>query len=231
MEYIEKNKSIWEKHFENVRLDYPNEQVIRFLAKYKSIYKNGKMLDWGCATGRHTVLGCKFGYRVYAADYVENCVNMTKEKVEKECKEYIGKVEKYIVNQDLDVEEIKDEELDIILIFGVMFYNNKVNQKQMLDNTYRMLKKGGRVFCDFRTQDDSIYINSKVGNQIGDDTFVLGTDTKSEEGLLLNISSLEELESMFKSSGFVMENVEKFEFTQDNQNITNSWWHITLYKQ
>lgn len=66
-------------------MDYPNEEVIRFLARCKKLYTNGGMLDWGCATGRHTILGCKFGYSIIVADYVKRCVDLTKVKVEKEC--------------------------------------------------------------------------------------------------------------------------------------------------
>ena len=72
--YQENNKKFWDDHFSKVSLDYPNEEVIRFLARCKKLYTNGVMLDWGCATGRHTVLGCKFGYSVIAADYVKRCI-------------------------------------------------------------------------------------------------------------------------------------------------------------
>ena len=142
-------------------LDYPNEEVVRFLAICRKIYPNGVMLDWGCATGRHTVLGCKFGYSVIAADYVQRCVDITKNKVEKECRDCAGKVISYIVNQDVDIEGIEDNTVDVIVALGVIFFNSKEQQQIMLNNMYRMLKKGGRIFVDFRTERDSVYINQK----------------------------------------------------------------------
>lgn len=232
-DYIQTNKEIWEKHFENIRLDYPNEEVVRFLAKYKNIYANGNMLDWGCATGRHTMLGCKFGYHVYAVDYVKNCVDITKAKIEKELpQDCRGKVEKYIVNQDIDIEEVLDASMDIILAWGILFYNNRDNQLQMIKNMYRMLKKGGRAFCDFRTERDSAYMNSLLNNETDEKgTVQLKTGTRGKEGLLWHVAPLEELEKMFADAGLVMENVELYEFTENNREIRNSWWHITLYKE
>ena len=50
----------------------------------------------------------------------------------------------------LDVTLYWDTSLDILLL-----------QRIMLNNMYRMLKKGGRIFVDFRTERDSIYINQK----------------------------------------------------------------------
>ena len=48
MDYQESNKKFWEEHFSKVSLDYPNEEVIRFLAKYRKTYPGGTMVDWGC---------------------------------------------------------------------------------------------------------------------------------------------------------------------------------------
>ena len=228
MNYTDQNKQLWEKHFANTTLDYPNEEVIRFLAKCKRLYNNGIMLDWGCATGRHTVLGCKFGFQVIAADYVENCVNITRNKVEKECREMQGKVLDYIVNKDLDIEQLDDNSLDVILAWGCIFNNTIEQQQIMMNNMYRMLKNGGRVFCDFRTQRDSIY--QSKGKKIAEDTFLISSEATSLEGLCISIPSLENLKAMLQKSGFEIENIELYEFTQDNQSIRNSWWHVTLSK-
>ena len=226
--YQENNKKFWDDHFSKVSLDYPNEEVIRFLARCKKLYTNGVMLDWGCATGRHTVLGCKFGYSVIAADYVKRCVDLTKAKGEKECGNYKGKVISYIVNQDIDIDGVKDETLDVIVAWGVIFLNSKEQQQIMLNNMYRMLKKGGRVFVDFRTQRDSLYLKQKNRNPDG---FIVDSEDSSIVGNYINILPIEELKKMFLNSGFSLENVELYEFTEHNQSRQNSWWHVTLLKE
>lgn len=229
MDYVKGNKEFWDAHFANTSLDYPNEEVIRFLARCKRVYENGVMLDWGCATGRHTVLGCKFGFQVIAADYVERCVNLTREKVDKECNGYKGKVIDYIVNQDTDIEKVQDEMVDVILTWGVAFYNSAENQQLLLNNMYRMLKHGGRAFCDFRTEYDSIYLNQR--NKESDEGFVVESDIASVKGCYMNILPLERLKEMFAKSGFEVESIELNEFTEGNQTRKNSWWHVTLLKK
>lgn len=228
MDYTKGNKEFWDAHFANTSLEYPNEEVIRFLARCKREYKNGVMLDWGCATGRHTVLGCKFGFQVIAADYVERCVRLTREKVERECAEYTGKVIDYIVNQDVDIEKVQDDSVDVVLAWGVAFYNSAEMQQMLLDNMYRMLKRGGRAFCDFRTEYDSIYTSQK--NKASDEGFVVESDIASVKGCYMNILPLERLKGMFVKSGFVVESIELNEFTEGNQTRKNSWWHVTLLK-
>lgn len=228
IDYQENNKKFWDKHFAKVSLDYPNEEVVRFLARCKKLYPNGTMLDWGCATGRHTVLGCKFGYSVIAADYVKRCVDLTKEKVEREGNGYEGKVISYIVNQDIDIDEVKDDTVDIIVAWGVIFLNSKEQQQLMLNNMYRMLKKGGRVFADFRTQRDSLYLKQKHKTADG---FIVDSADASIAGNYIDIIPLDELKKMFMNSGFILENVELYEFTEHNRIRQNSWWHVTLLKE
>lgn len=36
---------------------------------------------------------------------------------------------------------------------------------------------------------------------------------------------------MFLNSGFLLENLEQYEFTEHNQSRQNSWWHVTLLKE
>lgn len=228
LSYQETNKKFWDDHFSKVSLDYPNEEVVRFLARCRKLYEDAVMLDWGCATGRHTVLGCKFGYSVIAADYVERCVDITKRKVERECKDSKGKVISYIVNQDIDIEEINDNTLDIIVALGVVFLNAKEQQQLMINNMYRMLKKGGRVFADFRTERDSLFINQKEKSEQG---FYVDSEDASIAGNYIDIIPLDELKKMFINSGFTPENIELYEFTEHNQARQNSWWHVTLLKE
>lgn len=228
MDYQEQNKKFWDNHFSKVSLDYPNEEVIRFLARCRKLYPGGTMLDWGCATGRHTILGCKFGYSVIAADYVERCIELTRQKVEMQCTDYAGKVVSYIVNKDTDIEPVRNESVDIIVAWGVTFYNSKEQQQRMLNNICRMLKKGGRAFLDFRTERDSIYLKQKERSEDG---FVVESEDASVTGCYMDILPLEELKKMFVKSGLTVESIESYEFTENNRTRQNSWWHVTLLKK
>lgn len=220
MNYTEKNKKIWEEHFNNFSLYYPDEEVVRFLAQCKKLYPGGTMLDWGCAQGRHSSVACRMGFHVIATDYVQSNVVKTEERLNGEFGEAVSKQVQYIVNQDVDIEQIQDESVDVLLNWGVLFYNIREGQQEMLDNMYRMVKKNGRVFLDYRTENDSVFKNSKNSS----DGMVL------PNGAQMTILPLDEVKDMILKSGFQIEKVDLFEFTENNQKVQNSWWHITLLK-
>ena len=228
MSYNDDNKKIWDEHFSKVSLNYPNEDVVRFLAGCRKYYPNGKMLDWGCATGRHTILGCKMGYQVIAADYVERCVDITRKKVEDN--NFSDRMLNYIVNQDVDIEKVEDNSLDVVLAFGILFYNNRESQAKMLKNISRMLKKGGRAFVDFRTVNDDIYVNAKKDGLDMSDGIVLGKESHLA-GQYICILPLEEIYKLIEDAGLKVEKTELCEFTENNRTRHNSWWHITIVKE
>ena len=100
----------------------------------------------------------------------------------------------------------------------------------MLKNMSRMLKTGGRVFADFRTQKDTIYEIAMQENENLNGGFYVKSDELSVKGNYVCILSLQELEEMIENSGLSVENVELCEFTENNRKRKNSWWHITMIK-
>lgn len=227
MGYTDNNRDFWDEHFKNTSFDYPNESVVRFLARCRKWYPQGKVLDWGCATGRHVMVALKFGFDVMAADYVENCVDITRHKVENELTTMPGKVIDYIVNKDVDIEGVEDNSLDAILAFGVVFLDSMDKMESMLDNIYRMLKPGGRAFCDFRTEDDSVCKNN---DRVSEYSYVITDENHFQKGFCLTVLPLEKLKSILEEKGFVIDNIEIYEFTDSNMANKNSWWHVTLLK-
>ena len=228
--YQDDNKKGWEEHFSTVNLDYPNEAVVRFMAKCKKIFPGGNVLDWGCGTGRHTILACSFGFNVYAADYVQVCIEKTQKKYAEKKNELAGRIEQYILNGDINIEQIENDTMDIIICLGVAFLNTPENEELLLKNEYRMLKKGGMIFVDFRSEYDSIYIDRSIGEVIGDNIFRISDNSTSLPGQLECILQKKDLINMIEKVGFNIESMERYEFTQNNEAITNSWWHCTLIK-
>lgn len=217
MNNIEQNIRFWDDHFSKYGLDYPNEQVVRFMAKFRNEYPSGTFLDWGCATGRHVILGSKFGYKVYAVDYVNRCIEITKKKVQENGLSENDIV--YIVHDGLSIPEIQDNSINIILLWGVMMGLTLEQQRCLLKDVYRMLSDGGRAFIDFRTKNDSLNISNNSEK----------INTKLENAYVYT-SELEEIRMMVKESGLIVEDVEKYEFTENNCSVLNSWWHIIVRK-
>lgn len=224
-------KQAWEKHFENLILEYPNEAVVRALSQNRKKFdmSDCTLVDLGCGTGRHTITALKMGYKVIAVDFVEHCIEVTKKRVND--LGYGSKV-KYIHNENTEL-DIADESVDMVLGWGVCFYNKRSSIEVMLKSIHRILKKNGICFVDFRTQNDSIYLKGKQF-AIEKDTILMQSELDlglSLEGTHMYIPSYDELREMMKLCGFQIENIELYEFTEKNQEEKNSWWHITLVKK
>ena len=79
---------------------YPAEDVVKFLKRNYKQPEDKTILDFGCGSGRNTVLMSDMGFeKIIAMDYNEDCLKLTKEKL-------LGKN---------NVEYIKNERLTISL--------------------------------------------------------------------------------------------------------------------
>lgn len=185
-------------------LVYPNESVVRFLSLNKP--KNGAkkvFLDWGCASGRHLAVARDFGYELIGVDYAPKMLEKARQNI---------KDVKLILNQGLDIKEIENESIDVLLCFGVIFYNTKEDQQAMLNNIFRMLKKGGAAFLDFRSNRDT------------------GHKAEHLKGTHLITQSLAEVKSAITEAGLSIENIELFEISRENMSLLNSWYQIVAKK-
>ena len=224
MNLLENQKKAWNEHFSKVILEYPDEEVIRFLNGYKKRNGTGKMLDLGCGTGRHTVAALKLGYEVTAVDFVQHCIDVTKSRVESIDKEAI-----YILNKDTDI-DVKSEDTDVIVAWGVFFCNWKEKIVEFLKEANRILKSDGEIFCDFRTQRDDMYSHSEnYGNFIEENTLLI-QENESAPGRYLYFTTKDDLEKMVNAAGLEISNIELYEFTQRNMTKLNSWYHVILKK-
>ena len=219
MSYIEEGKKAWEEHFLKTSLLYPDENVVRFLAKAKHLYPSGTMLDWGCGLGRHTVLGLDMGFDVAASDYVPYCLEETRKKVnELNVEQKVS----YYNSMGCEIEGFSNESDEVIVAWGVVFYNDKAGMEKMLSNCYKYMKSGGMMLCNFRTEKDHIYESQKPNEN---NMYVLGSN-----GAQMSILPLDELKIIITEAGFVIDEINLYEFTTDNCKNRNSWWNIIVKK-
>ena len=212
---FEEAKKSWGKHFEIAYLEYPDENVIRFLSRHKS--EGGNIVDLGCATGRHTEAAVKMGFQVTAVDFAKQCIDITKQRIE-----HLGLSNKvrYIQNNDIDI-SVEDASQDIVIAWGVLFSYKKDMVAAYIKEICRILKPNGYIFCDCRTQRDSFFSET---NKNEDNMY------KRMDGVYYYIPTLEEIKGIFIDAGLFVEKVELFEFTENNMEKLNSWYHITARK-
>lgn len=145
MDLLLKEKEMWNNHFSGLVLEYPDEEVVRFLNRHKKRKGCGRLIDIGCGTGRHTLAALRLGYEVIAMDFVQNCLDVTRQRVTSE-----GKSSKYILNNNTDI-PVEDESIDTALAWGCLFHNNKNLVLAYMKEINRVLKANGELYCDFRT--------------------------------------------------------------------------------
>ncbi|GEM_PF-3402117 len=220
-------KELWKKNIQNYDLSWPDENIIRYL--YKSFELPEMMekhvLDFGCGSGRNTVAMAKLGFYTYAMDYNQECLDITKKKID-ELKN-VNEVY-YIKNNRTDI-PLMDESMDCIICWGSLFYLNSEDRKKILKECYRVLKPGGKFFSNWRSKEDFFY---KKGKEIEKDYYILNEDAKDYglEGIPYFFTSDDYLSKLFEECGLNIYNIEKKDFTINNMHVCNSHWHIWAEK-
>jgi len=215
----EKSKQI----FLSNQLIYPNERVVAFLARfYKNHSKNEtlKGLDVGCAHGRHIALLMDYGFQAYGVDYVEEACEFSRDLIthrgnsgEVYCGDFHGHYD--------------DEAYDVIIALGVVFLRQMDYMKRDLLDLFRILKPGGRMFINFRTNEDVLF---GKGERVDEYSFVLDERSKGYDGILYTFLSSEQASELLTGAGFSIEYVEKYELWGDNLASRHTWWQFAVRK-
>lgn len=218
----------WEKHWEKTFLEYPDESVVRYIMR-ENVRNAGtgkkRILDFGCGTGRHTIVMAKKGYTVTAADFTETCLEKVKEWAAKE-----GLDVNIVHNEPLSI-PLPDKSFDITVAFGTLFYSTKEKNIQLLRELNRVTELGGEFFTDCRTHDDFGYTSAKDGltngtyEPIHKDCFLVKADE-----LVRFYPTIEDIHDSFNQAGFDVYEIEKKEFTRNNRTTLYSWWQIYARK-
>lgn len=136
--------SIWEKVFQTQEWGkYPPEELIRFIARnyYKiSNRKKIKILDLGCGTGAATWYIAREGFSAYGIDNSKTAIKIAKERFKNENLECEFKVGDFIKLDYLD------NFFDCAVDVASLQHNRIENLRKVLDETFRTLKPGGKIF-------------------------------------------------------------------------------------
>ena len=127
-----------EKHYENYgRNDYLSPLTIKryheILDSFEPYRKTNKLIDVGCGIGYFLEEAKKKGWEVYGTEFTDEAIRI--------CSKKGIKMNKGI----LDPENYDGQEFDIITSFEVIEHIN--NPQTELANFYKILRKGGLVYC------------------------------------------------------------------------------------
>lgn len=182
---------------EDTRLMRNNASSVEYLTNQKYILEelkeNDKILELGAATGAYTIMLAEKGYDITALEYVESNLNVLQSKMKPHHK--IIPVQ----GDAKDLSRFKDESFDVVLNMGPLYhFPNSEDRKKVVEETMRVLKKGGTAFFAFINNDmvfvteSLFYTEEFIGNKrklYNDETFKI----VDEPFTVLTIEAIREL--------------------------------------
>ncbi len=118
-----------------------SEQEAKFIIKYCNLEKGHSVLDFGCGTGRHSIALANMGIKVTGVEYIENFVNLAKEKT---AHMEINRPQFYVADcRDVKLEQEFDALICLYDVVGT--YADNGENLRILRNITEHLKPCGRA--------------------------------------------------------------------------------------
>lgn len=140
----ENTPKYWGNRVESYNIDklfniVEQQPMTKYMLRY--FPKNSRILDAGCGDGRFAFYLIKQGYNVQGIDFSEKKIEQAKKYANK-----LGLKESLFNVEDVMKTKFKDFSFDVYLARGVLHHLNREEQKKMLKEAHRLLKKDGIIF-------------------------------------------------------------------------------------
>lgn len=181
------------------------------------------MLEVGCGVGNLVFPLIEENYNnyfIYACDFSPRAIEFVKsnELYNDSC----IKAFQCDITTDTIFEEIQPESVDIITMIFVLSAIHPEKFRQVAENMYKLLKKGGLLLFRDYGFGDMAQLRFKPGNKIGENFYVRQDGTRSY------FFSLDESKELFQSVGFTIEQNNYIERRTINkkENINVKRWFL-----
>jgi SAM-dependent methyltransferase len=188
------NKDYWDKRWGDIPADAPMTNTNAYPLKYALgtvDSKDGKILEAGCGAGR--ILRCyhDLGYDITGFDFIEVAVEKLK-KVDSSLKVEVGDITKL---------KYENDQFRYLLAFG-LFHNLENGLDDAINESYRVLEKGGRICASFRADNIQTRLTDWLANKRNKKV----TSAEPLEFHKLNLTR-KEFTFLFEKAGFVISKV------------------------
>ncbi len=203
----------WDKlhAFRRDKMDFPSEEVFRFLASAKDDIQTGKAVDVGCGSGRHMPMLRGFGFEPYGTDTSPEALDQAKEHGE-------------VVEADMTDLPFEDGMFDVALCMAVAFYGDRANLFATMTEIRRVLRPGGHALMTLRTPRDW---RIKTGPEIASSTVVFDIPGELEHGMTAYHAVPDDITEL--TTGWAGAGVELDEHTRDNMRRFESHYVVAMY--
>lgn len=212
---------LWESERKKYNLQYPSEDVIRFLKKFSDDADKKCVVDYGCGSGRNTKLMKDMGFgRIIAVDANEGCLALTREN--------LGNVPgiEYVCNKRLEL-PLDDASVDVLVAWGTLFYFTNADRICNLRILRSKLKNKGVMIADYRGTGDSLY---GAGTEIEEDVFLLDEKRGGDlAGIPYWFCNEAQLRNLYEQNGFRILEMQKID--RYMKNLTNLDEHYIVWAE
>ena len=191
------------------QLQYPSEDVVRFLARAKQ--ENAQtFLDVGCGAGRHLKLAQELGYTPTGVDSSPVAVKHAQQA---------GHTAEVATMTKLPFD---DDSFDAVAAWGVLYYATPPELLEALTELHRVTRSW--CLANFRTTRDW---RCGLGEQLGTHTYRMRMPGEAEDGMTLTFLAAAQLSRLV---GYTGVGVELSERTTHQRLRLESDWIVTAQK-
>ena len=202
-------------------LSHPSEAVIRWRHAHlpKPALASDRVLDIGCAGGRHTFFLATEGFGVDAVDIADAATATVAERAAR----YGPRVKTKTVAAD--ALDFADANFAGVLSFGVYTYMDNAAVKASLQQIRRMLRPGGTLFLVTRAHSDwRANFGTRLSNGYVRADRLADTPAEPENGLTMNLPDRNQVESWL--SDFHDAEINFQSWTTNGGRYVNVDWHV-----
>tara|TARA_B110000196_G_C20895907_1_gene543615 strand:- start:43 stop:708 length:666 start_codon:yes stop_codon:yes gene_type:complete len=140
----------WDKSWEKLYKkrgwgEYPNEELIKFIARNFYQYPNRKkikILELGCGIGSNLWYLAKEKFKVYGIDGSKTAISKSIKKLDKEVPNWKGQV----TTGDIINIQYPDNFFDAVVDLESITHNSFENSIKIYEESFRVLKNNGKLF-------------------------------------------------------------------------------------
>jgi SAM-dependent methyltransferase len=182
---------------------FPDEQVVRFLARNGPYPVDARGLDIGCGSGRHTLTLAEFGLRAIGIDYEPEVVRAAAEA--------FGTSVSGLRFEVGDLAELpgRAERFDVVIAWGVVFLRERTRMVADLRALFEAMNPGGRLLVDVHPSADCRH---GKGTPLGGGTWRLDERAGVYAGMLFTFLEPDEARAMLEAVGFEVYEEERVEY-------------------
>ena len=218
------NSEIWRKLYAQGSNDlrYPNDLFVRIINRYLDFTNDLRVCDVGMGTGANLLHVCN-EFRIRDVPFFELtgievssiAIDKAKSRLDTVC----SNVQLVLIDPNRKL-PFHDGSFDAVISWQVLYYNDETSFKKDAKDMNRILAPGGLFVCSTAAPGD---LSARTSEQIDVDTFV--SQVKGQEGALLYIPSLDNLQKVFQD-----ENCLFGEFSYELDGLESRHW-VVIYRK